>query len=103
MSMITFKGYRGRAEHTFRCPSCGKPNRKRSFVEEHTVNPFNKNADGSAKQAAQVQREAIEDAKRHRDQFAAEPLCKTCEDALSGAERQSLFERRRHAVSTASP
>lgn len=95
MTLYTFAGYKGRAECTFDCPSCGKSKRKRSFVVEHTVNPFNKNLDGSVKDAKQVSHEARLEAAAQRDEFMREPLCRSCEDALSYADLKALRARRR--------
>ncbi len=94
MTTYTFRGYRGSTSYTFTCPCCGRSNRKRTFTTEHTVNPYNRNADGTPKQATQVQREAYADAKRMRDDFATEPLCKSCEDNLTSTDRQALVRRR---------
>jgi hypothetical protein len=98
MTLYIFNGYKGRAEHTFTCPSCGKANRKRSFTVEHTVNPFNKNPDGSVRTASEVSANARAAAKLERDQFATEPLCKACEDDLPYADGTALRKRRRANV-----
>ena len=95
MTTYVFPVHRGHADCTFTCPSCGKAKRKRAFTAEHTVNPFNKNADGSVKSPSEVSQGARADAKLQRDQFLTEPLCKACEDALPYAERRDLFARRR--------
>jgi len=94
MTTYNFHGYKSRARMVFTCEHCGKPNRTRTFLAEHTVNPFNKNPDGSVKQAVQVQREANAEAKRLRDEFAVEPWCAACEDALGYSERKALQSRR---------
>lgn len=101
LTTYNFQGYRGFAESVFDCPSCQKKNRKRTFRTEMTVNPFNKNVDGTTKQAMQVQREASAAAREARDQFNTEPLCKTCEDALSYPDRRALRERRSAALAKA--
>jgi hypothetical protein len=95
--MYTFQGFKGRAEAIFDCPSCGKKNRKRTFLAEHTLNPFNKNADGTVKNAEQVRKGAKQEALRLRDEFMKEPLCKSCEDALGYRDRKDLRNRRRAA------
>lgn len=97
MPTYTFGGYRGSAKHRFTCPSCERPNRVRTFTIEHTVNPFNKNDDGSVKTAAEVSAGAYAEAKLRRDQFATEPLCGACEDSLAYAERTALGKRRKDA------
>lgn len=97
-----FRGYRGTAEHKFTCTICGKPNRTRKFTREHTVNPFNKDENGAPKQAARVQRDAYEAARAERDEFAHEPVCASCENAMTYTNRLALRERRR-AKATPSP
>lgn len=82
---------------SFDCPSCGKTKRKRSFTVERTVNPFNKNEDGSMKSRDEVRAAARAEAVSLRTQFCSEPLCKACEDALTMTERRALIERRRLA------
>jgi hypothetical protein len=52
-----FTPVRARREVTGTCPVCGKTS-KRSRTFEHTINPFNKNPDGTVKSASQV-REAV--------------------------------------------
>lgn len=94
MVAFTFRAYRGRAQHRFTCPSCGKEGRVRTFIAEKTVNPFNKDDDGFPKSASQVQRDAQRAAELDREQFAREPLCATCEDSLSYADRRALRARR---------
>lgn len=95
--MVTyhFQGFKGRAEHRFTCPSCMKPNRLRTFTVEHTVNPFNRNEDGSIKTAREVQASAYLAAKAELDRFATAPLCATCENALTYDELKALRARRR--------
>lgn len=94
MATYYFQGYRGRAQHRFTCPACGKASRVRSFTVEHTVNPLNKGEDGLPKQGSQVQRDAQRAAVAQRDNFAKAPLCAKCEEALSYSERRALSERR---------
>lgn len=95
MPTYTFQGYKGRGAHRFTCPCCGKPNRVRTFTVEHTVNPFNKNPDGSIRTASEVSANAHNAARTERDQFAKEPLCATCENSLSWQELRALNDRRK--------
>lgn len=54
---------------TGKCPVCGKlTTRRRTF--EHTINPFNKNADGTVKDWAQVRRDVNAEANAWRPNFA---------------------------------
>lgn len=95
MPTYTFQGYKGRAEHRFTCPACQKPNRLRTFTVEHTVNPFNKNEEGSVKTPREVMASASAAAKLERDQFARAPLCASCENALPYPSLKALREQRR--------
>lgn len=100
MPTYTFQGYKGRAEHRFTCPSCQKPNRLRAFTVEHTVNPLNRNEDGSVKTPSEVIASARQAAKLERDQFAAAPMCASCENKLPYASLKALREQRRAALSS---
>ena len=91
---MRFQAYPAVAEVSFDCPSCGKPKRKRSFRVECTVNPFNKNDDGTIKTPDEVYQQSLAKAKQEREEFLRDPLCKTCEDALSWTERGALRDRR---------
>lgn len=53
----TFRNYFGTATYRCVCEVCGKPLR-RTVTVEYTVNPFNRNAAGEVKSAAEVQAEA---------------------------------------------
>ncbi len=53
MTTYNFQGVRARRQHTGKCPNCGKTVR-RSRTFEHTINPFNKNADGEMKSFDEV-------------------------------------------------
>lgn len=53
MPTYRFEELRTRRQHVGKCPNCGKRvSRSRSF--EQTVNPFNKNADGTVKSRDEV-------------------------------------------------
>jgi hypothetical protein len=95
MTTYRFNGYTGRARHVFTCEVCSKPNRTKTFTREHTVIPFNKNADGSIKQARQVQQEAQAAAVAERAEFAKHPVCASCWDAMSYAEKQTISALRK--------
>lgn len=94
MVTYTFRAYRGRATHRFTCPVCEKPGRVRTLTVEHTVNPFNKNEDGSVKTATEVMRSAQAEAEAAKARFAKAPLCAKCEDGLGYAGRKALRDQR---------
>lgn len=98
--LVTFQAYGRSASCTFQCKACQKEKRKRTFRVEMTVNPYNTNADGSQKLAAQVMLDAQAAANKARDQFLVYPLCKACEDARSWSEMKSIHERRRQSALT---
>lgn len=95
MTVYTFKSYPAAVTARFDCPQCGKKNRLRTFRAECTVNPFNKNEDGSVKTPDQVRKQSQEDAVLQERQFMGKPLCATCENGLSYRERKTIFEARR--------
>lgn len=56
MVRITFQVVKVAAERTVKC-ACGKSTKRRKTFER-TINPFNKNADGSVKSASEVRAQA---------------------------------------------
>lgn len=60
MAWVKFKVMKATARRTVKC-KCGKT-ATRSKTFECTINPFNRNEDGSVKNAAEVQRQAQEQA-----------------------------------------
>lgn len=92
---VTFDTFPATSVSNFTCPKCGKAKRKRTFRAECTVNPFNKNDDGSIKTPSEVRKQSFEKADKERQQFEREPLCTTCEVELSYKERIALGKRRR--------
>lgn len=50
---IRFQPIEARRSHTGKCPVCGKSVR-RSRTFEHTVSPFNRNADGSIRTPEEI-------------------------------------------------
>lgn len=94
MTRITFDVYKGRAEHKFTCPMCEKKNRKRVFVVEYTVSPFNTHEDGRVKNWFEVTKEAQAKAEQELKTFLHEPLCATCEFSLPSHERREVENRR---------
>jgi hypothetical protein len=77
----TFHGIKGRAAYTCPCDTCGKT-LKRTAVVEHTVNPYNKNEDGSVRTPVEVRRRAFEAAEAEAKQLQDKPVtCSNCADA----------------------
>lgn len=77
---VTFREYKASAPYTVNCSECGFC-LKRQAVVGHTVNPFNKNPDGSVKTAAEVQRDAYEAAKVEAAKLAEKPTkCRWCDE-----------------------
>jgi hypothetical protein len=99
MPTYTFRGYPATARATFTCSVCGKENRKRTFRHECTVNPYNKNDDGMMRTPAEVFRQSADKANKERDEFLREPICKSCDRALSYTDRKELHERRKSLAS----
>ena len=95
MTIYNFQSYPATADVRFTCPNCGKKNRKRTFRHECTVNPFNVHEDGTPRTAQEVRAQSQARAQLEKEQFLREPLCKSCEDALSYSERRNLSRRRR--------
>lgn len=90
MTTYTFQSYPASVKETFDCPSCGKKNCTRTFRVECTVNPFNKNEDGTVKTPREVMRQSSQRALEAKETFLRKPLCASCEDALSFKDRQQL-------------
>lgn len=74
MTTIKFQVVKVRASRSVACPKCGKKV-KRSRTFERTLNPFNKNADGSVKTYSEVLADVGAEARFWMKQ--AEP-CATC-------------------------
>lgn len=98
--LMTFQTYPAWETTTFTCPGCGKSKRKRTFRHECTLNPFNKNADGSICSPNEVRAQSAAAARLELQQFLREPLCLECEDALSYTDYKALSERRRKTQQT---
>jgi hypothetical protein len=78
-----FQPIRQQARKNLPCPGCGKKVR-RQWTVEHTVNPFNKNPDGTVKDEHQVRAAVRAEAAK----WQAEPeLCGPCADAKREALR----------------
>jgi hypothetical protein len=66
-----FDVVRARRTKTGACPVCQKRT-QRSQVFEHTVNPYNKNSDGSIKSHAQVREDVLREADAWEPDFRHE-------------------------------
>lgn len=84
MSTITtlnFRGYKGSASYSCTCGTCGKT-LKRTVTVEHTVNPMNKNEDGSVKTAAEVSASAYAAARAQAaEKEGSVETCRDCDEA----------------------
>jgi hypothetical protein len=70
-----------------RCKICLIAKRQRTIVVEHTINPFNRNTDGSAKNREQISKdvdaELATKVMAHRSHF----ICIGCENKMDYVER----------------
>lgn len=79
--ITTFAVRRGVASYQVRCSGCGKL-LTRKAVTECTVNPFNKNEDGTIKSSQEVSRQAQANAEFEAKKLAEKTaLCRDCEEA----------------------
>ena len=75
----TYTGPRRTFYKTVRCAGvCGRKLRRQKTIE-HTVNPFNKNADGTVKTWAEVERDVIAEGKAW---ITRPETCMSCRDEL---------------------
>lgn len=80
MTSVTFRSTTFRpvfayATRTSPCPVCGKRSIRRRYFE-HTVNPYNRNEDGTVKTSAEVRA----DAKREADAWVPDFTHARCAD-----------------------
>jgi len=75
----TFQPLRQRATRTGKCLVCGKP-AIRSMTFEQTLNPWNKNADGSIKSAREIGRELLAEATAWSAEPPTHVKCESTED-----------------------
>lgn len=89
LTRMTFQGYKASADYTCTCDTCGKT-LKRKVTVEHTVNPFNKNEDGSIRTGVQVHTRALAEARASAAKLqGTAATCRDCEDAPN---RQLLLQ-----------
>lgn len=78
---IRFQGIKAREHYTCQCGSCGKTLR-RVVTVEHTINPFNRNPDGTLRTASEVRANALVEAKRIAgEKQGGVVTCRNCERA----------------------
>jgi len=75
---ITFDVVRLAMQVGYKCKGCGKPRTKAVRVE-HTVNPFNRNADGIPKSREEVYRDVKQVFNERCIAVKAGVLCSKCE------------------------
>ena len=80
-SIYNFRVIKRSASYVCKCAGCGKEIARTASVE-HTVNPFNTNAEGIAKTPAEVSASAQLAANDEAARLATAPaLCRSCEEA----------------------
>ena len=79
MVMVTYQEISLKKTITGTCLKCGRENRKVTIVSSQTVNPWNKNPDGSIKTYEEVYKSVLTNlpllVKRWEEKF----ICKSCE------------------------
>lgn len=83
MPMIEFESIIKKQKITGVCKNCGK---KRSITisEEETVNPFNKNKDGSIKTYAEVEESVNKELSKKINKWNKKFICKSCYNSQIG-------------------
>ncbi len=88
---INFEPVRASHTYTCRCSECSKTLTRNATVE-YTINPFNKNEDGSQKTRSEVFRAADAAAKIEAAKLeGSETICRDCEDAPNRALLIEMF------------
>ncbi len=76
----TFRGIRASASYKCSCSECGKQ-LTRQATAEHTVNPYNKDADGNIKSPQQVREDAQKAAnQKAKDKSGMTVVCRKCQE-----------------------
>ncbi|USN15428.1 hypothetical protein KIKIMORA_02820 [Brevundimonas phage vB_BpoS-Kikimora] len=88
VTTYTFRAYKGSASYTCTCRECGKVV-KRTVSTEMTVNPFNKNEDGTVRTPAEVQHRAYAEAKEQAQKL--EGTDTTCRECVETPRRELLL------------
>lgn len=81
---IHFEPVRIRQSVSYKCIDCAKP-RTKMIAVEHTVNPFNKNDDGTVKTREQVRERVRELHTKEVAETKAGIRCNKCKDAIVAA------------------
>jgi len=82
MTIINFKEIKNKRVLSGICKNCGKK-RTRTITEEQTVNPFNKNEDGTIKNFYEVSLSVKENLEKRIKRFQKEGfICKSCKEFL---------------------
>ncbi len=77
---INYRPCKASTSYKCRCTECGKTMSRKAVVE-HTVNPWNKNEDGSVRTEIEVYRAAQAEADAKAAELnGGEVVCKTCEN-----------------------
>lgn len=95
---LAFKGYKCSQKVIFSCSVCKKKNRSKTISNEHTVNPFNKNEDGSIKTYDQVKASSTVKTEKEVREFKQFPVCETCWVNMNQNERVRVINKRREAL-----
>lgn len=77
MTTIKFDRVRRTGYKTVKCSGCGKKLQRQKTVER-TINPFNKNTDGSIKTRGEIQRDNDNELEEWKKQ---DEYCKDCEES----------------------
>ena len=82
MTTINFEEVKKKKTLGSICKMCGKK-RTRTITEEQTINPFNKNTDGTIKNRYEVNQSVEENLKNRIKRFQEEGLvCRNCKTFL---------------------
>jgi hypothetical protein len=99
----TFSPCKATASYGCTCSKCGKALR-RKVTAEHTVNPFNKNPDGTPRTRPEVYREAQAEADRKAAAMeGSQVVCRSCEEAPVIALLRQMFSNPDASVPSPDP
>jgi hypothetical protein len=81
ITRIQFDVIKHSTKVTGRCTKCGK-RRTRTVIKEQTVNPFNRNADGTIKTREEIHEAVWAEVAAEADALQKDFICATCRDEL---------------------
>jgi len=82
MTTINFEQIKRKKTLSGVCKVCGKK-RTRTITEEQTINPFNKNSDGTIKSFHEVSKSVVDELEKRVSRFTAEGfICRNCKEFL---------------------